>query len=310
MADRKRKDTESADAPPAKAANVSDSTTQPTEAENVEKGAVASAGPESAAETAAKLKVLLEKLVPVLASDAKAPKGMPILLKAVEASLTADTAELFFPCFTAALQSEKRIHTAPMRATFLELGQLFDSKMDCFSKSRQYDVETWVLACVSHNLMFTDDTYRFVRGARRLAQALAALDPYFGPKFQDVFVAVVEVSPGQLTARKAVIVAACETMVHECYKYAWARPSVDSMFKVGIAVGYLVFVVPSVSVGVVNRVYEAMLFTLQDIAERLAYFQDDHHVAMIELIRAHQARRAAGGKDEKALGNGHRSWAT
>lgn len=180
----------------------------------------------------AKLELIVSKLTPLFSSDKKFSKGLKILQTALGSSLSDDTAELFTPCILVVLAQESRVHEDTCRPLFLEIGQTIEAKQDAFTHRNKYEVQTWILSCVYHNFMFTDDTYRFLKGAKRIQEALVALDLYCRPQALDFPVDVPPVSEDLLLSRKTVVLAALETMVVLCYKYAWARPSVDSIFKV------------------------------------------------------------------------------
>ena len=193
---------------------------------------LAASSPGAPADEGAKLELLLSRLQPVLASDSKLPKGMKILTKAVEASLNEDTSELFFPVLEAALVPEARVHTETVRASFLELGQLLEVKMNAFKIERRFDVESWILSCTGHNGLFTDDSFRYNKAAKRLRDALIALDSHCGPKSIDFSTETEKRTPAELQLRKSVLISAMQTML-DSYRLSWARPTVDCMMKVG-----------------------------------------------------------------------------
>ena len=47
---------------------------------------------------------------------------------------------------------------------------------------------------------------------------------------------------------------------------------------------------------------------VQDVSERLTFFEGDEHSRLVDLVRLHHARKLNPGKDERELG--HKSWNT
>ena len=155
--------------------------------------------------------------------------------------------------------------------------------------------------------MFTDDTYRFVRGAKKVREYLRNLDVYCKAKSIDFAESGSEnVTADALQARKEAVVAALSTMV-DCYKYAWAKPDIDSIFKVHLLLKCNAHIMHSPKCDIFAFLPSGFYVLLQDAIERMQYFQGPTHETMVACTRALQARRNSLGKNEKGT-NLHQSW--
>lgn len=109
-------------------------------------------------------------------------------------------------------------------------------KLAAFPSEQHYQLNTWIMRCVSHNELFTDDTYQFNTSAKVFTDALAEIE--HNSKKQIVELAGMSadgeekevVAEELLTERKDAIIEVLVTLVLKA-KLPWAVSTVKAYFK-------------------------------------------------------------------------------
>lgn len=168
-----------------------------------------------------KLREVLEKLKKLVGDDAKMPKALPVLMKAMDASLKPENAAQFLEVVQAAVTS-KRMVSQKTRQAFLELFLVMERVKERFGADHQFEVDT-VFLKRTHALLFTDDSFVLAKAAGVFQKVITSLPLMKESK-------AVLSNPRLGLERKQAVLDALETLMLLA-NLQWAKPTVDVTMK-------------------------------------------------------------------------------
>eukprot|EP00037_Helgoeca_nana_P033569 m.418479 g.418479 ORF g.418479 m.418479 type:complete len:342 (-) comp30963_c0_seq1:119-1144(-) len=212
----------------------------PPEPKRAPKPARSSDPEEAQKQSVAKLKVFLEKIKVYLATEEKFGAACKLLHKSLfsSAALSADISDLYFDALKATQAVPERCYADKDRRIVKHVFKVVREKKDAFPKAQHFQLDTWILRSVTHNELYTDDSYEFNRATKEFTDAVLEAElrgkkriiEQLGTEADNLLRDLEAVPPEQLTERKRVIVEILGT-IHKQAKLPWAISTCNSVFK-------------------------------------------------------------------------------
>jgi hypothetical protein len=151
-----------------------------------------------------------------LATEEKFGAACKLLHKSLfsSAALSADISDLYFDALKATQAVPERCYADKDRRIVKHVFKVVREKKDAFPKAQHFQLDTWILRSVTHNELYTDDSYEFNRATKEFTDAVLEAElrgkkriiEQLGTEADNLLRDLEAVPPEQLTERKRVIV--------------------------------------------------------------------------------------------------------
>jgi hypothetical protein len=160
----------------------------------------------------------LARIAPALHSDKKFSKAADLLVQLMNAEIDYDNAHKFFDVMAdLMLACDRDVHAPTFRDVYVRLvGAFYQKMLPLATEEQAFLIGTWRCRCCTANLVHTDDSFQFAKACKQLSEALEGVQN--------------DRSLLQMDRRLAVLEA-----MHAAFPLhdrAWARPSIESSFKI------------------------------------------------------------------------------
>lgn len=92
------------------------------------------------------------------------------------AALSPEISDLYFDALRATQAVPSRCYADKDRRIVKYVFKAVRDKKEAFPGSMHYQLDTWILRAVSHNELYTDDTYEFNKAAKAFTDALLEIE--------------------------------------------------------------------------------------------------------------------------------------
>eukprot|EP00040_Diaphanoeca_grandis_P039547 m.259383 g.259383 ORF g.259383 m.259383 type:complete len:361 (-) comp37964_c0_seq1:421-1503(-) len=151
------------------------------------------------------------------------------------AALSGDTKADYFETLACTQAKPERVVLDKYRGVIKSLFRLIDKTKDKFDDKHKYQLDTWMLRCQTHLLLFTDDTYQYNKAAKKFIDTMLEIDLTNKKRIKELEGTdqdheTIIADPKLVTERRQVILEIMPTLVSQA-KLPWAVATVKNMFK-------------------------------------------------------------------------------
>lgn len=182
---------------------------------------------------------VLEKTKGMLTSDdaKKFTTGLKVLHKSFHSSaaMTGPTVPLYYAVLGLSQAVPERHLATGNRRLIKQLFKVAREKRDLFDPANHYRLDSWIMRCVTHHELFTDDSHRYNAAVKVFREALMKAEITNKPRIEelagtDADHEEITVPAADLVERKQIIIETMSTLESRA-GLSWALPTVKSIFK-------------------------------------------------------------------------------